>query len=125
VLLRDQVRALHAYGAVAAVPDGDRESYEVAANAFVATLLRGGLAAAMAAIERLNSRGALLLQHLAEAGVPGLERATGQSLPGLVRGLRVDDYLIASREMREVASWLKRAIQATQEVQPTSGGKRS
>jgi CRISPR-associated protein Cmr5 len=113
LLLRDQQRALHAYQAVAAVPKGKRPGYEIAVNALGANILRGGLCAALAAIHRLGDRGNLLLDHLAAAGVLGLDGAPASDLFARVRRLDAEAYVIASREMLQVAAWLKRAVQAT------------
>lgn len=112
-LTRDQRRALHAYQAVAGVPKEKRKDYQIAVNDLGANILRSGLAAAMAALERLGDRGTTLLDHLATAGVPGLDGATRDNLPDCVRRLDVDAYMIATREMIAVAAWLKRAVQAT------------
>jgi CRISPR-associated protein Cmr5 len=112
-VLRGQRRALHAYEVVAKVPEKDRKDYKIAVNDLGANILRSGLAAAMAALERLGDRGKALIEHLAAAGVPGLEGATKDDLPDRVRRLEVDAYMIATREMLEVAAWLKRAAQAT------------
>lgn len=55
----------------------------------------------------------VLLGHLASAGIPGLENATAQNLAERVRGLDTDSYMMATRELLQVATWLKRAVQAT------------
>lgn len=112
-VLRGQRRALHAYEVVAKVPEKDRKDYKTAVNDLGANILRSGFAAAMAALERPGDRGKTLLEHLAAAGVPGLEGATKDDLPDRVRRLDVDAYMIATREMLQVAAWLKRAAQAT------------
>lgn len=113
VHLRDQERALHAYEAVGNVPTGKWKDYEIAVNDLGANILRGGLCAALAAIQRLGDRGKLLLDHLATASVPGLEGASADNLAERVRKLDADAYMIATREMLQVAMWLKRAVQAT------------
>lgn len=113
VLLRDQRRALHAYEAVGKVPVDRRRDYKIAVNDLGANILRSGLAAAMAELERLGTRGNLLLDHLAAAGVHGLDGATRDTLPNRVRALDVDSYILSTREMLNVAAWLKRAAQAT------------
>lgn len=110
---RDQGRALYAYQAVAGVSKEKRKDYKIAVNDLGANILRSGLAAAMATLERLGDGGKALLDHLAMAGVPGLDGATKDSLPDCVRRLDVDAYMIATREMIAVATWLKRAVQAT------------
>jgi len=113
LLLRDQRRALKAYECVAHVPRDKHDDYKTAVNALAANILRSGLAAAMAALERLGDRGKTLLSHLDAADVPGLEGATEDDLPARVRQLDdVDAYMIATREMLEVVAWLKRAAQA-------------
>jgi len=113
VLFRDQRRALYAYDAVGRVPAAQRNDYKIAVNDLGANILRCGLAAAMAELERLGERGRLLLHHLAEAGVPGLDDTTRDTLPDRVRAIDVDSYILATREMLKVAAWLKRAAQAT------------
>ena len=112
---RDQQRALHAYQVVASVPKEKHKDYKIAVADLGANILRSGLAAAMAALEReKDGRGGMLLDHLARAGVPGLDAATRDDLPDRVRRLDdVDAYMIATREMIAVATWLKRAVQAT------------
>lgn len=114
-LLRDQQRALHAYGAIDSVPSDkqSRENYKIAVNDLGANILRSGLCAAIASVQRLGNRGDVLLGHLASAGVPGLEDATAQNLAQCVRELDADSYMMATRELLQVATWLKRAVQAT------------
>jgi CRISPR-associated protein Cmr5 len=112
-LLRDQQRALHAYEVVGGVPRDQWKDYEIAVNDLGANILRSGLCAALAAVQRLGSRGELLLGHLAAARVPGLEGASARDLAHRVRELDADAYMIATREMLRVAVWLKRAVQAT------------
>ncbi len=110
--LRDQRWAFYAYEAVASVRDDQRTDYKIAINDFGANILRSGLSAALAAIERLGTRAELVLDHLARAEVAGLEGATARDLPSRVRRLDVDAYMLATREMLRVAAWLKRATQA-------------
>jgi len=113
-LLRDQRRALHAYNAVGQVPTGQqRTDYKIAVNDLGANILRGGLCAALASVQRLGERGNILLGHLATANVPGLQNSTAENLVEHVRELDGEAYMIATREMLQVASWLKRAAQAT------------
>lgn len=112
-LLRDQQRALHAYHAVESVPSESRENYKIAVNDLGANILRSGLCAAIAAVQRRRDGGNILLGHLASAGVPGLEGATAQDLAQRVRELDAESYMIATRDFLKVASWLKRAVQAT------------
>lgn len=112
-LRRDQRRALHAYGVVSNVPSKMQRDYKLAVNDLGANILRSGLCAAIAAVQRLGPRGDLLLGHLAAAGVPGLEGVAAKDLAKRVRELEADAYMIATREMLQVAVWLKRAVQAT------------
>jgi CRISPR-associated protein Cmr5 len=114
-MLRDQQRALHAYDAVSGVPSDQqsRDAYKNAVNALGANILRSGVCAALASVQRLGDRGKILLGHLASARVPGLEDATAQDLAKRVRELDTDSYMIATRELLQVATWLKRAAQAT------------
>lgn len=112
-MLRDQQRALHAYDAVGGVQKAQQKDYQIAVNDLGANILRSGLCAAIASVQRLGSRGDILLGHLASAGVPGLEGATAQNLAQRVRGLDADSYMLATRELLSVATWLKRAVQAT------------
>ncbi|HZV49120.1 MAG TPA: type III-B CRISPR module-associated protein Cmr5 [Candidatus Dormibacteraeota bacterium] len=111
--LRQQMWALHAYESVRSVT-GNRTDYEIAVNDLGADVLRSGLAAAMAALERKRDRGGgLLLKHLADAKISGLADATAQDLPDRVRRLDLDAYLLATREVLQLATWFRRAVQAT------------
>lgn len=112
-VLRDQQRALHAYESVGKVQKAHQKDYKIAVNDLGANILRSGLCAAIAAVQRLGNREDLLLGHLAAAGVPGLEGARADDLAKRVRELDADAYMIATREMLEIAVWLKRAVQAT------------
>lgn len=113
VVLRDQQRARFAYARVAEVPEGKRKDYENAVLSLGADILRVGLLAALAAVQRLGERGDLLLDHLAKAKIPGLEAENGDELVAAARKLDVDGYMIATRETLAVVSWLRRACQAT------------
>lgn len=112
-LLRDQRRALYAYEVVAQVPRNQQRDYKVVVNDFGANVLRSGLCAALAGLEREKAgRGGLLLKHLAAADIPGLEGVSRDDLPVHVRALDVDAYMIVTREVLQTAAWLKRAAQA-------------
>jgi len=113
MLVRDQRRALHAYEVVSKVPKDKQRDYKIAVDDLGANILRSGLCGALAAVQRLGERGKLLLAHLASANVPGLEGASAEDLVKRVRELNADAYMIATREMLQVAMWLKRAVQAT------------
>ena len=51
-MLRDQTRARHAYASVGTVPPEHREDYKIAVNAFGAHVIRSGLCAAIAWLQR-------------------------------------------------------------------------
>lgn len=135
---RDQSRALHAYACVEAIAKQDdaklKAKYKVLVNGLGAHILRSGLAATVAFIEREKKERAvrLLLAHLAGANIPGLvptvstdarppgasagvppAEGTGDGLPGQVRGLKRDAYILATRELLRVVLWFRRAVQAT------------
>jgi CRISPR-associated protein Cmr5 len=112
-VLRDQQRALHAYQAVGSVRTAQQKDYQIAVNDLGANILRSGLCAAIASVQRLGDRGNVLLDHLAAAGVPGLDGVTARELPRRVRELDAAGYMIATREILQIAMWLKRAVQAT------------
>ncbi|MBI2566727.1 MAG: type III-B CRISPR module-associated protein Cmr5 [Candidatus Schekmanbacteria bacterium] len=112
-LRRDQRCALHAYEAVGRVPRNQQKDYEITVNDLGTNILRSGLCAAIAGLQRLGNRGELLLGHLAAASVSGLDGATADDLARRVRELDADTYMISTREMLQVAVWLKRAVQAT------------
>jgi len=112
-MLRDQQRALHAYDAVSRVQQAQQKDYQIAVNDLGANILRSGLCAAIASVQRLGNRGDVLLGDVATAGVPGLEGATASNLAEKIRKLDADGYMMATRELLQVATWLKRAVQAT------------
>jgi len=112
-VLRDQERARFAYERVAAVPQAERDDYENAVLGLGADILRVGLLAALAAVQRLEKRGERLLDDLAAAKIPGLGAKDGAQLVERARKLDVDGYMIATRETLAVVSWLRRACQAT------------
>jgi len=124
-LTRDQQRALRAYEAVANVPEKDRKDYKIAVQALGAEILRSGLAAAMAGLERRKGKADRLREDLANAGIPRLVQLgredipilrgalTRDNLPAKVRALPLDDYILVTRETLQVVLWLKRAVQAT------------
>lgn len=115
-VLRDQQRALFAYDAVGGVPSSgkSREAYKSAVFALGTNILRSGLCAAIASVQRLNDDGGrILIRHLANASVPGLAGATAENFASRVRDLDADSYMMATREILQVATWLKRAVQAT------------
>jgi CRISPR-associated protein Cmr5 len=112
-VLRDQQRALYAYEAVGSVAKAQQKDYQIAVNDLGVNILRSGLCAALASVQRLGDCGEVLLGHFANAGVLGLQDATARDIAERVRELDADGYMVATREMLHVAMWLKRAAQAT------------
>jgi CRISPR-associated protein Cmr5 len=127
---RDQQRALHAYQCVERVPEAARADYGTRVSSLGATVLRNGLAAALAFLEREQEKPAvaLLLSDLASAGLPGLSLVQGPKLPGKVRELELRGYMLATREVLQLAVWFQRAVQATfvkkKEGSHVAGGRR-
>jgi CRISPR-associated protein Cmr5 len=118
---REQTRALHAYERVRRVPPGERADYATHLHALGAAVLRNGLAAALAFLEReLASEKenqprpvGRLLEDLADALPAGLPRDAGARLPEAVRRLEMSDYMLATRELLQTLVWFRRAVQAT------------
>lgn len=113
ILLRDQQRAIYAYKAVESLAKESIRDYKVIVGDLGANILRVGLSAALAAVERGGERRSnWLLGHLADANITGLESTTANDFTKVVRELSTDDYIFATREILRLTSWLKRAIQA-------------
>lgn len=117
-LRRDQRMAAHAYACVRAVPPELRQDYKVAVDLLGPAILRNGLCAALAYLERNADSPAnrQLFKDLSKAGIPGLSgdgENPEHALPERARLLNLDDYMLASREILLVAHWFKRAVQAT------------
>lgn len=110
---REQRWALHAYECVRQVAESQRGAeYKPLANGFGSNVMRNGLAAALAFLERKEGEGKTLLEHLAGAALPGLEKVRGPQLPEAVRRLGLEDYMLATREALRFSLWLRRAVQA-------------
>ena len=114
---RDQERALIAYQNVATVGDPrEREKYRTTVKSLGSEIIRSGLSAALAFLERGKKEPAIvsLLEHLAGSGIPGVpEGCSGAHLPGAIRGLDAGEYMLATREMLALCLWYKRAVDAT------------
>ncbi|QDE93713.1 type III-B CRISPR module-associated protein Cmr5 [Myxococcus xanthus] len=120
---REQQRALDAYARVRKV-EGQalREDYKPRVNGLGAAVLRDGLAAALAFLEREVGRNTAA-QHLLgdlkwcleRARLPGLSAhdLEKNGLPGAVRALDLDAYMLATRESLRLLVWFRRAVQAT------------
>ncbi|MBZ4423280.1 type III-B CRISPR module-associated protein Cmr5 [Myxococcus sp. RHSTA-1-4] len=120
---REQQRALHAYERVeaAAKDAGVRADYKPRVNGLGAAVLRDGLAAALTFLEREREGNAAARRVLddvawclARAKLPELgERLRGEELAAKVRGLKLDAYMLATRETLRLLVWFRRAVQAT------------
>jgi CRISPR-associated protein Cmr5 len=117
-LYRDQERALHAYASVekAMEADGRARDYRIAVNDLGTNVRRLGLAGALSQIEadarKHRQASTMLLEHLAGAKITGLQGVGGTQLPDRARRLDVVEYMLATRELLQVATWFKRAVQA-------------
>ncbi|MBX6351583.1 MAG: hypothetical protein IRZ11_08780 [Clostridia bacterium] len=125
--LRDRDMARRAYSLVAGLLAGKGgekaenvlKDYSIALQAFTGSLLRDGLAAAVAAMERqadLENRGQAVLSHLAagiadstEGGSPDPRRFAED-----VRRADTRRYMRMTREAIEFVTWLRRAVQANE-----------
>lgn len=115
-LTRAQQRALHAYERVGHVPGPERADYATQVNALGNAVLRNGLAAALAFLERDQKKKAAvgqLLEDLASAMIPGVVGIPGERLPDAVRHLELRGYMLATREVLQLVVWFRRAVQAT------------
>ena len=116
--LRDQLRARHAYASAARVPQRDREDYRIAVNAFGAQVIRLGLCAAIAWLQRAQTEGAdLFLQHLDAAELRGLPpgqpgKRAALTFAANVQAAAANDYMIATRDTLALVVWFRRALQA-------------
>jgi CRISPR-associated protein Cmr5 len=118
---REQQRALHAWERVEAVPSEHRDDYKSRVHGLGSAVLREGLAAALTFVEREARDNAAakrllgdLAAYLVTTGLPELEQArSGEALPGVVRGLSLEAYMLATREVLKLLVWFRRAVQAT------------
>ena len=126
---RDQRIAVHAYECVRKVQPAHQDDYRTAVNTLGPAILRDGLCAALAFLER-NAKSAAYKQFFADlaaadirglsagdikSSTPGKQLALAEpehALPERARRLDLDTYMLASREALLVAHWFKRAVQA-------------
>lgn len=115
---KDQRRAIWAYQRAQAAVN-DLSEYEGAVQTFAATVLRNELGVAASVLERDRERAGprqLIADLAAAPDVPGLSAAGAvnpNKWPGRVRGLAsLDDYMLATRELLALATWLRRACRA-------------
>ncbi len=123
---RDQERALHAHRCLDAVAkEGLLSTYKIHVQDLGPAVLRSGLAAALAWLERglpadrpdaKPTAEARLMDHLAEhltrASFLDQRALRGRDLPAQVRELDVRRYQLVTREILHLAVWLRRAVQA-------------
>jgi len=116
-MLRDQLRARHAYASVASVPTRQRDDYRIAVNSFGAHVIRTGLCAAIAWLQR-DDRDAsgLFLKHLDAAEIRGLVSPPGgtkaSSFADKVHAAEAANYMVATRDTLALVVWFRRAVQA-------------
>jgi len=117
-VLRDQLRARHAYASVESVPPQDWDDYRIAVNAFGAQVIRLGLCAAVAWLQRAPTQGAgIFLGHLDAAELRGLPpgqpgRGAALSFAAKVQAADAANYMIATRDTLAHVVWFRRALQA-------------
>ena len=111
---RDQARAAHAYDVVGRLAKDDIDTFKIVVNSFGATVLKGGLCAAVAWAQRYHDTQASdrLLTAVGEAGIAGVGRVTAGELPKKIRDLAPGDYMLATRDALAAIVWLRRAVQA-------------
>lgn len=119
---KDQERAIWAYECAKAAGDGVKE-YEITVQTFAATVLRSGLAVAVSVLQRDAQRPGpkRLMADLAANPVPGIPEGPN-GWPERVRNIQaLDDYMLASRELLALITWLRRAcraVRASKESRP-------
>lgn len=113
MISRDQERAKHAYKSVNEVPKNAQKDYKILVNGFGPHIVRSGLAATLAFIERDKSEKAvqLFLEHLATAKIPGIPNDPAR-LFETIREAPMEDYMLITREMLKTILWFKRAVQS-------------
>jgi CRISPR-associated protein Cmr5 len=111
--MKDHDRAQHAYERVRDLAEAERADYKVAVNALGPNVVRSGLAAAIAFLERRKDNAAkTLLGDLATSRISGLEHGTAADFGDRIRRLETKEYMLATRDFMRVALWFKRAVQA-------------
>ncbi len=115
----DQRRAYHAYSCVSQVAAGDLKEYKILVNGLGPNIIRSGLVAALAFLQRYRSAAVKekFAHHIA-SGLPE-EWETPHDLDGLIAYVRVVDnmqYMLITREIMRLTLWFKRAIQASDQT---------
>ncbi|ATB51337.1 type III-B CRISPR module-associated protein Cmr5 [Corallococcus macrosporus] len=125
---REQRRALEVYARVREVRDRHPRlcaEYKPRVNGLGAAVLRDGLAAALSFLERERTPATdRLLEDLAVClaqvlSKPGLR---GEELPEAVRNLKLEAYMLATREALRLLVWFRRAVQSTFPAEASSHG---
>lgn len=124
MLNRDQERAQHAYKRVAEIPPMQLKEYKVFVNGLGPNIIRSGLVAAVAFIQRNRSD---LRDQFASDIASGLptQWKVPLNLPGLaehVRQVPHDQYMLLTREILRLSLWFKRAVQAHDSGDTGDGG---
>jgi hypothetical protein len=126
---RDQQRAIWAYDRVSAAKvAGLLKDYENAVQGFAATVLRNGLAVAASVLERDKGRPGpkFFLTDLADYLPSGIPSGSADDWPSRVRALaRLADYMLATRELLALATWLRRACRALRGDEDAAGAPAS
>jgi CRISPR/Cas system CMR-associated protein Cmr5 small subunit len=121
-LTRDQTRAKWAYETYKGLSDGDKADFKVAVHALGPNIIRSGLVAALAFLQRTdNAAAGMLFAALAKKEALGLLilDLTDKELPSKVQNLDVEVYMLVTRETLKLTQWLKRAVQAHKSTQKT------
>ena len=126
MLNQDQQRAQHAYKCVAdvALAPGMLKEYKILVNGLGPNIIRSGLVAAIAFVQRNKSN---LCEQFASdiaSGLPAQWRVPA-NLPDLaeyVRDVPHDQYMMITREILRLSLWFKRAAQAHDSGENNDGG---
>lgn len=119
LIIKDQERARHAYALVERIEDNNKQTdYRTTLNALGGNIIRLGLSAALAELQRREKLGGKeVLEHLAQvlkqANLPGLEGdVTAENMVKKINALNAEDYMLATREVMAYLAWFRRAVQA-------------
>lgn len=119
-LTRDQQRASHAYHRVGQIRNSQLKDYKVLVNSLGPNIIRGGLMAAIAFLQRDKSTEARerFACDLAEGLPPEFRLPSDLNLLARrIRELELDDYMLVTRETLKLTQWFKRALQAQTPVE--------
>jgi len=117
LIIKDQERARRAYTLVEGIKKKQRD-YKTTLNALGGNIIRLGLSAALAELQRREKLGGQeVLEHMAqvlkEANLPGLgDDVTAENLVKKINALNAEDYMLATREVMAHLAWFRRAVQA-------------